>query len=145
VLVLLAHTASVWLMTGVVWLVQLSVYPGFRLVGRTDAWPEHLALHTKRISWLVPLPWAVQGATTLWLLLDRPDRVPLWLLLVAAALAAATVVTTVVLVLPPLARLAADYDDASLSALLRGNAWRVVAWTGGAACAVAMTALHAGA
>ena len=68
-LLLLAHAASTCALAGLVWVVQLVVYPGFREVGPTHAWPAAHAAHSRRISLTVGPPWMVQAVTLALLLL----------------------------------------------------------------------------
>lgn len=135
--VLVLHLLSVAYLTGLVWLVQLVVYPSFARVGPTPAWSGFHAAHSSGITLAVGPPWALQGVTTLLLLLRRPDGVPLWLVLLAAALAAATVAVTLLVSVPAHERLV-PYDVAAAHRLLSTNWLRTAAWTGGSVCAVAM-------
>jgi hypothetical protein len=58
---LVLHLAAVWFCVGLVWVVQVLVYPGFRAVGDTAIWREHHGRHTRLMAWTVSAPWAVQG------------------------------------------------------------------------------------
>jgi len=137
VVLLVVHLLAVGYLTGLVWVVQLVVYPGFFTVGPTPAWPAFHDAHSRGTALAVALPWATQGVTLALLLLDRPAGVPLLLVLLAAALGLATVVVTVVESVPAHGRLQ-PYDPVLARRLLRTNWLRTAAWTGGAACAVAM-------
>lgn len=132
---LLAHATSSAALAGLIWTVQLVVYPGFGEVGRTTAWPTVHAAHTRRMGTLVGLPWAVQGLTLVALLVRRPDGVDLLLLLVVAALAAVPVLVTVTVSVPMHGRLSRGWDDGAWRRLVRMNWWRTAAWTAGAVCA----------
>ncbi len=134
---LLAHLVAVSVLTGLVWVVQLVVYPSFRLSGPTPAWPALHDAHSRAIGLAVGPPWAVQGVTLAVLLVDRPAGVSWWLVLAAAALGAATVAVTLVSSVPLHARLT-DYDRVAADRLVATNWLRTVAWTAGTACAVAM-------
>lgn len=134
------HAVAALFLTGLSWTVAVVVYPGFAEVGRSDVWPRFHAAHSRRITWVVGPPWAVQGLTVLGLLLTRPDGVPLWLVLLGGVFAAATVATTVVGAVPVHVRLA-EFDPTLLRRLLRWHAVRTVAWTASAACGVAMLVL----
>ena len=137
-LLLYAHAAAVCALAGLIWVVQLVLYPGFLLVGGCPDWPAFHAAHSRRMAGVVVLPWAVQGVTLAALLLTRP--VPLWLLALAALCALATVLLTVAVSVPLHSRLSA-YDVDVARALIRTNWWRTAAWTGAAACGVAMLAV----
>jgi hypothetical protein len=140
VALLVVHLAAVGYLTGLVWVVQLVVYPGFRLVGACPGWPAFHDAHSRAMGLAVGPPWAVQGATLAVLLLRRPDGVPLWLVLLAALLGLATVAVTLVWSVPLHGRLQ-PYDDAAARRLLATNWLRTAAWSAGLACAAAMLLL----
>ncbi len=138
--VLHAHVAATCFLAGLIWVVQVVIYPNFRNVGRTATWQDFHAAHTKRIASVVAVPWAVHGITTVMLLVRPPEAASYWLVLVAAAAAAATVVTTVWPVAPLHARLYAQYDDATADRVVRTNWLRTAAWTVSAATGLALLA-----
>jgi hypothetical protein len=138
-----AHLAAVWFCVGLVWVVQVLVYPGFRGIDRS-AWREHHDRHTRLMAVTIVGPWAIQGVTTAVLFFWRPDGVPFWLAALAGVCGAATVAVTVGLSVPCHRRLAVAYDDAVLDRLVRTNWYRTVAWTAGGLIAVAMVLLAAG-
>jgi hypothetical protein len=140
---LVVHLAAVWFCVGLVWVVQVLVYPGFRAVGDTAIWREHHDRHTRLMGWTVSAPWAVQGVTTAVLLVWRPDGVPFWLAALAGVCGAATVAVTVGVSVPCHRRLSAGYDAAVLDRLVRTNWYRTIAWTAGGLVAVAMVLLAA--
>ena len=140
-----SHAAATTALAGLVWVVQVVVYPSFRVCGPTTRWPAMHAHHTRAMAAVVTLPWAVQGLSLALLLLRRPEGVPLALLLAAGALAASTVLVTAVWSVPLHGRLAAGYDDRLARQLIRTNWLRTAAWTGGAVCALAMLGLAGGA
>lgn len=134
---LLVHAVATAVLAGVVWTVQLVVYPSFLRSGPTPAWPAVHAAHTRAITAVVGLPWAVQGGTLAALLLrDGPDP----LLLLTGALALATVVVTVAVSVPLHERLGRAYDEAAARRLVRTNWLRTGAWSGGAVCAALLVA-----
>lgn len=135
---LLAHTAATCALAGLAWVVQVVVYPGFLVVGPTPGWPAAHALHSRRITWVVTGPWAVQGLTLAALLLQH--RQPLWLLGTASVCALTTVAVTVAVSVPLHARLAV-WNEPAARRLVRTTWWRTAAWTGSAGCALAMLAL----
>ena len=134
---LVVHLAAVGYLTGLVWVVQLVVYPGFRAVGETPAWPAFHDAHSRAMVLAVTVPWAVQGGTLAVLLVHRPAGVPLALVLLAAALGLATVAVTVASSVPLHGRLQ-PYDPALADRLVATNWLRTAAWTGGLVCAAAM-------
>jgi hypothetical protein len=136
------HTAAVWFCTGLVWVVQLLVYPGFAAMTGPD-WPTVHARHTRLMGRLISAPWAVQGLTCAVLLIWRPPGVPYGLALAAGLCGAATVVVTIGVSVPCHQRLAHGWDPAAHARLNRTNWWRTAAWTLGGVVALAMLLLAA--
>jgi len=124
---LVVHLAAVAVLAGVGWVVQLVVYPAFRLVG-ADEWVRYHGTHTRAISWVVALPWLVQGVSTAALLI-APAAGGRVAAVVLAVLALVTVVATVVTAVPAHGRLAASRNTADVAVLLRANLVRTLAWT----------------
>ncbi len=139
VTLLLLHAASTCFLAGLSWVVQLVVYPSFRIVGPTERWLLFHAAHSRRITYAVGLPWLIQGGTLAALLVT--DAGPRWLLALAAACALATVALTVWGAVPAHERLS-SFDEGLLNRLLRISAWRTAAWTIGAAAGVALVGSH---
>jgi hypothetical protein len=142
VALLVVHLAAVWFCVGLVWVVQVLVYPGFRGADRGH-WREHHDRHTRLMARTVSGPWAVQGVTCAVLLGWRPDGAPFWLAALAAVCGAVTVAVTVGVSVPCHRRLAVAYDDVVLDRLVRTNWYRTAAWTAGGVVAVAMVLLAA--
>lgn len=67
---LTGHSSACWFMTGVIWLVQVLVYPNFRLVPAASFAGFH-AFHTRRISWVVAPAMALELVSGLALALLR--------------------------------------------------------------------------
>lgn len=136
------HAASVWFCTGLVWTIQLLVYPGFAaqagLSGTGPGWLDVHARHTRLMGRLIVLPWLVQGLTCAVLLVWRPLGVPLVLALAAGLCGAVTVAVTVAISVPCHTRLAHGWDAEVHARLTRTNWWRTAAWTLGGAVALAM-------
>jgi hypothetical protein len=129
---LLVHLVATAALAGLVWVVQLVVYPSFLLVGGTPAWAAVHAAHTRAVALAVGPPWAVQGLT-LALLLLRDGLTPL--LVVTGLLALAPVVVTVTVSVPLHTRLGRAYDAAAARRLVGTNWLRTAAWTAGTVCA----------
>ena len=128
----LVHLVATAALAGLVWVVQLVVYPSFLLVGGTPAWAAVHAAHTRAVTLAVGLPWAVQGVTLAMLLL-RDGLTPL--LALTGALALTTVVVTVAVSVPLHTRLGEAYDAAAARRLVATNWLRTAAWTAGTVCA----------
>ncbi|MFM8390558.1 MAG: hypothetical protein ACKOA5_15085, partial [Actinomycetota bacterium] len=75
---LVLNLVATCVMVGVIWFVQLVHYPLLALIG-IDRAPEIAVEHQRRTAWVVGLPMAVEGVTTLVLLFARPDGVDAWL------------------------------------------------------------------
>ena len=135
---LTAHLVAVAALAGVGWVVQLVVYPAFRLVG-TAEWAGYHAAHTSAITRVVAVPWLVQGTSTAALLIVAPHGGRL-AAVVLAVLALVTVVVTVRMAVPAHARLAAAPDPADVTLLLRANLARTLAWTGSTGLAATLLA-----
>jgi len=138
------HAAAVWFCAGLVWVIQLLVYPGFAAMAGPH-WAAVHARHTRRMGQIVTGPWALQGLTCAVLLGWRPPGVPLVAPLAAGICGAVTVAVTVAVSVPCHQRLARGWDPAVHARLVRTNWWRTAAWTLGGVVALAMLGLAAGA
>ncbi len=138
--VVVAHAVSTLFMAGMIWTIQVVHYPLFAEVG-TDRFPAYEAAHSARITWVIVLPWAVQGVTTLALLLSSPAGVPRALVWAAAVLAAIPVVVTIVWSVPAHGALSDGFDAAAHARLVGTNWLRTAAWTLHGAVATALLVL----
>ena len=136
---LVVHLVATAALAGLIWVVQLVVYPSFLLVGATPAWPAVHAAHTRAIGRAVGPPWAVQGLTV-GLLLVRDGLSPLTAL--TGLLALTTVVVTGAVSVPLHTRLAQTWDEAAARRLVRTNWLRTGAWTAGTVCAALLVLGH---
>jgi hypothetical protein len=127
-LVVLAHAASTVFLTGLIWTVQVVHYPLFARVG-VAGFTRYQADHSTRITAVLAVPWAVQGLTTLALLVAPPAAAPRWLVWIAATLAAAPVAVTLALSVPAHQRLGHGFDPAVHRRLVTTNWLRTAAWT----------------
>jgi hypothetical protein len=140
VVVVLAHAASTLVLAGVIWTIQVVHYPLFALVGE-EGFVAYEAAHSSRISAVIAVPWAVQGLTTLALLVAPPAGVPRWLVWTAAVLAAVPVVVTVTLSVPAHGILGGGFDAAAHARLVATNWLRTAAWTAHGVVALVLVAL----
>jgi hypothetical protein len=131
------HLMAVWFCAGLVWVIQLLVYPGFAAMVGPD-WETVHARHTRLMGLLVTGPWALQGLTCAVLLVWRPPGVPLVAALAAGVCGAVTVAVTVGSSVPCHQRLARGWDPAVHARLVRTNWWRTAAWTLGGVVALVM-------
>lgn len=135
--IVLAHAASVLVLVGIIWTVQLVHYP---LLADVDParFPAAHAAHSRAITLVVGPPWVVEGVTTAALIVAPPTGAPRWLVGAAAALAVVPVAVTIGWSVPAHARLAAGFDAAVHARLVASNRVRVAAWTAHAVVAVAL-------
>ena len=133
---LVVHLVAVAVLAGVGWVVQAVVYPAFRLVG-PESWARYHARHLRAITPVVTVPWLAQGASTA-ALLWAPATGGRAAAVVLAALAAVGVVSTVAAALPAHDRLATAPDAPAVTALLRANLVRTLAWTAATALSAAL-------
>jgi hypothetical protein len=136
-LMLLAHLASTLFLVGMIWTVQIVHYPLMALVGE-DRFVAYAASHSPRMAAVVMVPWSVQGITTVWLLIARPEGVALWLVAAAAAAAAVPVLVTIAASVPAHVVLGSGFDAEAHRRLVRTNWIRTVAWTTHAPIAAAI-------
>ena len=133
---LVVHLVAVAALAGVGWVVQLVVYPAFRLVGAGE-WARYHHEHMRAITRVVAVPWLAQGVSAAALLIV-PTAVGRLAAAVLAALALVTVVTTVAGAVPAHGRLAAARDTRDVTVLLRANLLRTLAWTASTVVAAAL-------
>jgi hypothetical protein len=139
--VLVVQVVVTLLLTGFIWTIQVLHYPLFELVG-DDTFVAYEAAHSARVTWLIVVPWAVQGLTTAWVLLAPPAGVPRWLALAAGVAAALTVLITVTLSVPAHVELADGFAAEAHRRLVTTNWLRTAAWTAHAAMSVWMLLRH---
>lgn len=121
------HCLATWALAGLIWTVQLVVYPQFSRAGR-DGFGDYHAAHMSGISVVVGPLMLMEAATAGWLLVADGWRGPLWL----ASLATLGLIylSTVFVQVPAHRKLERDGFDPDLCRrLTRGNWVRTVAWT----------------
>lgn len=125
---LVLNLVATCVMVGVIWFVQLVHYPLLALIG-VDRAPEIAVEHQRRTAWVVGLPMAVEGVTTLVLLFARPDGVNAWLAWLGAVILAVVLASTVLLSVPLHERMA-NSPDATIGRRLVVTNWpRTIGWT----------------
>jgi len=124
----LVHAASTWFLVGLIWVIQVVHYPLFAGVG-PERFVAYEQAHTRRISFVVGPPMAVEGVTALWLVADPPPGVTRWLPAVALAVLGVVHLSTVALQVPSHGRLASAWDADEGARLVRTNWIRTVGWS----------------
>jgi hypothetical protein len=139
VLQLVLNLVATCVMVGVIWFVQLVHYPLLALIG-VDRAPAIAVEHQRRTAWVVGLPMATEGVTTLVLLFARPDGVSAWLPWFGAILLAVVLASTVFLSVPLHERMA-NAPDATIGRRLVVTNWpRTIGWSARAVVACVMLA-----
>lgn len=134
-LVVVVHVLATVFLAGVIWTIQLVHYPLFARVG-SAGYLAAMTEHRRRITAVVMLPWALQGLTTVSLLVRPPVGVPMTLLWSVAVLAAVPVLVTLAASVPAHRRLERGFDPSAHARLLATNWLRTAAWTVHGAVAV---------
>lgn len=136
--VLLACLGSTWFMLGVIVLVQVVHYPLFGLVGE-GAFPGYHAAHSRRITWVVLPPMAIELASSAWLVFVPSPGSGRMIAVIGFATALATWLVTAFVSVPLHSRLANGFDGRTLATLVRTNGIRTAAWLAHAAVTLEMT------
>jgi hypothetical protein len=125
---LIANVAATLVMVGVIWFVQHVHYP-LLATFTVDSAPRVALDHQRRTGYVVGLPMAVEGISTLVLLVARPDGVSAIWPWVGACLLAVALGSTVFLSVPLHAQMAASPQADTGHKLVTTNWPRTVAWT----------------
>ncbi len=122
------HAASSWMLTGLIWTVQLVHYPLFAQVG-SDAFRVYEQQHTRRITWLVGPLMGLETAAAVALLLLLEEPAPRFLAGAGAVLLLAIWGSTALLQVPCHARLSRGFDAQAWRRLVVTNWIRTAAWS----------------
>ena len=137
--VFLVHLAATLLMVGVIWIVQIVHYPLFAGVG-ADGWAAYEASHESRITLVVGPLMVAELVTAVWLVLDRPDALPSWMVVAGAALVGVIWASTAFVQVPLHSALGGAFDADAHSRLVATNWVRTIAWSARAGLVLWMTA-----
>lgn len=119
------HAALCWALVGLIWVVQLVLYPSFALVGK-DSFPRYHAAHSRRIT-LVVAPLMLGELATAAVLLWLGFRDPFFL---GSLIPLAVIwISTGMVQVPLHDRLSAGFDALAHRRLVSTNVWRTAAWT----------------
>ena len=136
--ILVANFIATAIMMGVIWFVQWVHYPLLATVATdhsVDVAIQVATQHQRRTGQVLALPMAVEGFSTLGLLIIRPDAVSFILPWFGAVLLAVALGSTVVLSVPLHAKLATNPTADIARRLVVTNWPRTIAWTArGAIC-----------
>ncbi len=135
---LIANAAATFFMIGLAWFVDVVHYPLFASVGE-DGFRGYHELHSRRTTWVVLPPMAVELATSIALVLDPPGDATV-LAAAGAVLAIATWVLTGLGAVPAHRALGEGISESRLRRLRRADLIRALTWTGHGAVVVALLA-----
>ena len=136
---LLVQTATTWAMVGVIWLMQVLVYPQLADVPK-DAFPAFERRHQRRVVPVLAVFAPLEILSALWLFVD-PGPIPRWLPLVGGIILAAIWISTALFYAPIHGRLSTAFDADSHDRLVRWNWLRTVGWTARGVLVIAMVAI----
>lgn len=120
--------ASTWALVGLIWTVQIVVYPQFRRVSSGDFKTYHRA-HTRRIGWIVAPAMLVQLASSLGLLVFSPGWLDRWIIWAGVVCVVLCWLSTAFIQVPLHNRLATEYNGSAAKKLIISNWIRTVAWS----------------
>ncbi len=133
-MILLLHTAVTWALVGLIWIVQLVIYPLFSEIG-TDAFRSYHLRYMMRIGFVVgPLMFVELGTAAL--LIYMGERSP-WFL-ISLLLLALIWLSTWRVQIPLHTRLEHGFDSTTHEKLVRSNWLRTAAWSLRGLCLLAL-------
>lgn len=135
--ILVLNASATLVMVGLIWFVQIVHYPLLARFGR-DTSTTVAEEHQRRTGQVVALPMAVEGVTTLALLVDAPSSVWIGWPWIGAFLLAIVLLSTLLLSVPLHARMARAHDERTGRRLVLTNWPRTVGWTARGAISVVM-------
>lgn len=126
--VVLGHTLFTAAMFGLMWTVQIVIYPQFRSVTPAD-FPSYVADHGVRITYALALVAPVEMVFAAWLWLDTPAGLNRTVVFMAGALLAAGWISTALWFGPLHGRFQGAYDLDRINLLISTNWFRTVIWS----------------
>ena len=127
-IILLANFVAATVMTGVIWFVQWVHYPLLASVP-VDRAVEVAEQHQRTTGQVLAIPMAVEGFTTLGLLISRPEGVQVIWPWIGAVLLAVALGSTVILSVPLHAKMVANPTAEVGRRLVVTNWPRTIAWS----------------
>lgn len=119
------HLAVTWMLVGLIWVVQILVYPQFRRVAPAEFRDYHFA-HCFRIGLIVGPLLFVEAATAAWLLYAGRQAQPF---ILSTVLIPLIWLTTAIFQAPIHTRLGRSFDAPLIRRLILTNWIRTLAWT----------------
>ena len=127
-IILLANFVAATVMTGVIWFVQWVHYPLLASVP-VDHAVKTAMKHQRSTGQVLAIPMAVEGFTTLGLLISRPEGVQIIWPWIGAVLLAVALGSTVILSVPLHAKMVANPTAEVGRRLVVTNWPRTIAWS----------------
>ncbi len=123
------HAVATTAMAGVIWTVQLVIYPLFAEVGG-DGFISYHADYSERITWVVgPLMIVELGSATVLAIAALRSGKSRRLAFSGLLLILALWLVTALVQVPQHGRLGVGFDEATIAALVAGNWIRTILWT----------------
>ena len=127
-MILLAlHAATTWIMTGVIWFVQVVHYPLLSRVGAN--FTEYESEHVRRTMPLAASAMIAELLLAMWIALRPPATLPLWMPYTGFALLLFLWATTFFVMVPLHNLLSREQSQANVTRLVNFNWWRTLAWS----------------
>ncbi len=125
---LIVALASTFYLVGLIWVVQLLVYPLFGAVGPNEFLAYH-ADHIQRIVGALSIPVLLQFGSAFLLLVIKPEAVPDWAVWLNLALTFGFWFITAALQIPIHNKLDGGFSAALVQELVTSNWVRTLYWT----------------
>lgn len=142
--ILVVHAVAIWMMTGLIWFVQIVHYPLMAQVGR-EGWTDYERAHQARTTWIVAPVMLIELVSAIGVLVlvqagvgpaVSPIVIPaLWF---GTCLLGVVWASTFLIQVPLHKKLSHEYRDRVHASLVRSNWLRTAAWTGRAVLVAAM-------
>lgn len=127
-IVLLVNLAATLVMVGIIWFVQIVHYPLFGSVG-TRGFPAYSEAHTRLTGFVVGPPMLAEAATSVLLIIARPQAIPAGAAWTGLLLVAGIWLSTALLQAPHHRYLGRGFDASSHRFLVTSNWLRTILWS----------------
>jgi len=127
-LIFLAHLATTLYLVGLIWIVQILVYPAMAHIG-TDGYAAYHNLHTSRITPVVAPAMIIELLTAIYFVFAPVEKIDYRYFWCGLALILIIWVSTFFVQVPLHEKLGASFDSDVQKKLVLTNWIRTVAWT----------------
>lgn len=127
---LTAHFAITWMIIGLIWVIQIIVYPQFMRVGSAEFRVYHFA-HCRRIGFMIVPMFLIELGTAAWLFYEGMRSTPF---LISLGTFPLICLSTALWQAPMHTQLTNGRDDAVIRHLIATNWLRTFAWTARGIC-----------